>query len=333
MSWSERHLLDVERLSADEIESILALAADMRESVDSGRPMPDQLRGQHLALLFAEPSTRTRLSFELAARRLGAETYLLDPGASSMVKGETFTDTIRNLDAIGITMLVVRHHRSGAAWVAARHFGGHVVNAGDGWHAHPTQALLDLFTLRRAWGGGRDALSGRKIVIVGDILHSRVARSNVWTLTQAGADVWLCGPRPWLRGFDELAEGLTSDRRLSVTDSLESAVSNADAVMGLRVQKERMSGGVSAAEYVERYQITSARFAGAKAGAVYLHPGPINEGVEVTRAVCLGPRSLVLEQVRNGVPVRMAVLSLVASAGAGASQAIAATRDLSSVSR
>ena len=337
MSWSERHLLDVERLSADEIESILALAADMRETVDGGRPEPDQLRGQHLALLFAEPSTRTRLSFELAARRLGVETYVLDPGASSMVKGETFTDTIRNLDAIGFTMLVVRHHRSGAAWVAARHFGGHVVNAGDGWHSHPTQALLDLLTLRRAWGGGRDALSGRKILIVGDILHSRVARSNVWTLTQAGADVWLCGPRPWLRGFDELAQSLPPDRSMSVTDSLESAVSDADAVMGLRVQKERMSGGVSAAEYVERYQITSARFARAKPGAVYLHPGPINEGVEVTRAVCLGPRSLVLEQVRNGVPVRMAVLSLVASvgvgAGAGAAQAIAATRDLSSVSR
>ena len=333
MSWSERHLLDVERLSAGEIETILATASEMRQSIDGGRPLPDQLRGEHLAMLFAEPSTRTRLSFELAARRLGVETYLLDPAASSMVKGETLVDTVRNLDAIGFTMLVVRHHRSGAAWVAARHFGGHVVNAGDGWHAHPTQALLDLFTLRRAWGGGRDALSGRKIVIVGDILHSRVARSNLWTLTQAGADVWLCGPRPWLRGFDELAEAMPSERRLSVTDSLESAVSNADAVMGLRVQKERMSGGVSAAEFVERYQITSARFARAKAGAVYLHPGPINEGVEVTRAVCLGPRSLVLEQVRNGVPVRMAVLSLVASAGAGAAQAIAATRDLSSVSR
>ncbi len=331
MSWSERHLLDVERLSADEIEAILALAADMRELIDGGQQVPDRLRGQHLALLFAEPSTRTRLSFELAARRLGAQTYVLDPGASSMVKGETFTDTVRNLDAIGFTMLVVRHHRTGAAWIATRHFRGHVINAGDGWHAHPTQALLDLFTLRQAWGGGRDALRGRKIAIVGDILHSRVARSNVWTLTQAGADVWLCGPRAWLRGFDELAGTLPADRRLSVTDSLESAVSNADAIMGLRVQKERMSGGLSAAEYVDRYQITAARFARAKPGAVYLHPGPINEGVEVTRAVCLGPRSLVLEQVRNGVPVRMAVLALVASVAAG--QAMAATRDLSSVSR
>ncbi|HEY5521043.1 MAG TPA: aspartate carbamoyltransferase catalytic subunit [Candidatus Limnocylindrales bacterium] len=331
MSWSEPHLLDVERLSADEVEAILALAADMREMLDGGEQVPDRLRGQHLALLFAEPSTRTRLSFELAARRLGAQTYVFDRGSSSMVKGETFTDTVRNLDAIGFTMLVVRHHRTGAAWVATRHFGGHVVNAGDGWHAHPTQALLDLFTLRRAWGGGRDALRGRKIAIVGDILHSRVARSNVWTLTQAGADVWLCGPRAWLRGFDELSRTLPSERRLSVTDSLESAVSNADAVMGLRVQKERMSGGLSAAEYVDRYQIDAARFALAKPGAVYLHPGPINEGVEVTRAVCLGPRSLVLEQVRNGVPVRMAVLALVASVAGG--QAIAATRDLSSVNR
>ena len=142
-----------------------------------------------------------------------------------MAKGETLVDTVRNLDAIGFTMLVVRHHRAGAAWVAARYFGGHVVNAGDGWHAHPTQALLDLFTLRRAWGGSADALRGRKIAIVGDILHSRVARSNIWTLTQAGADVWLCGPRAWVRGFDRWPQSMPADRSLSVTDSLESALS------------------------------------------------------------------------------------------------------------
>ncbi len=343
MSWSSRHLLDVEDLSADEVETVMAVATDLRAELDRGhdhgRVAGARLDGQHVALLFAEPSTRTRLSFELAARRLGAQTYLLDPPSSSMVKGETLTDTVRNLDAIGFTMLVVRHHRAGAPWVAARYFGGHVVNAGDGWHAHPTQALLDLFTLRRAWGGAPDALRGRKIAIVGDILHSRVARSNIWTLTQAGADVWLCGPNSWTRGFESVARALPADRSLSVTDALDRALSEADAVMGLRVQKERMKSGVSAAEYIHRYQINSATLARAKPGALYLHPGPINEGVEVTREVCLGPRSVVLEQARNGVPIRMAVLSLVAGASGsasgsvGASQADAPTRDLSSAIR
>jgi aspartate carbamoyltransferase catalytic subunit len=316
VTWTERHLLDVEALSGNQVETILATASEMRDVLDRGADPGARLRGHHVALLFAEPSTRTRLSFEIAARRLGAETYLLDPPSSSMTKGETLTDTVRNLDAIGYTMLVLRHHRSGAPWVAARHFGGHVVNAGDGWHAHPTQALLDLFTLRRAWGDGADALRGRKIAIVGDILHSRVARSNIRTLTQAGADVWLCGPQAWIRGFDATAHSLPSDRPLSVTDSLESALSHADAVMGLRVQKERMQSGVSADEYISRYQVNSRSLAWAKPGALYLHPGPINEGVEVTRDVCLGPRSLVLEQARNGVPIRMAVLSLVASTAA-----------------
>ena len=311
MTWTEPHLLDVEQLSVDEIETILALATEIRDGLDRGEDFGTRLRGEHVVLLFAEPSTRTRLSFELAARRLGAETYTFDRASSSMTKGETLVDTVRNLDAIGFTMLVLRHHRAGAAWVAARHFSGHVVNAGDGWHGHPTQALLDVLTLRRAWGGNADALRGRKIAIVGDILHSRVARSNIWTLTQAGAELWLCGPPAWIRGFDELAKTLPSDRRLSVTDSLESAVAAADAVMGLRVQKERMKSGLSASEYLDRYQVNARSFALAKPGAMYLHPGPINEGVEVTRDVCLGPRSLVLEQVRNGVPIRMSVLALV----------------------
>lgn len=328
MAWSARHLLDVENLSASDINVLLDLADEYRAQIDSGLGPADALVGHHVALLFAEPSTRTRLSFELAARRLGAQTYLLDPPSSSMVKGETLTDTVRNLDAIGFDMLVVRHHRSGAPWVAARHFGGHVLNAGDGWHAHPTQALLDLLTLRRAWGGGV-ALRGRKVLIVGDILHSRVARSNIWTLTQAGADVWLCGPPAWIRGFEDLASQLPAERRLTVTDNIDAGLRDADAVMGLRVQKERMSGGkLSLADYLERYQIDSDRMAMARPGVLYLHPGPINEGVEVTREVCLGPRSLVLEQVRNGAPVRMAAMSLVVGP-----QASSATRDLSSAIR
>lgn len=308
MTWDGHHLLDVEGLGAAEIGRILSLATEFR--MDEGRASfaDGTLRGSNVALLFAEPSTRTRLSFELAARRLDAETYLLEPLSSSMVKGETLVDTVRNLDAIGFDFLVVRHHRSGAPWVATRYFAGHVVNAGDGWHAHPTQALLDLFTLTRELGD----LSGRKIAIVGDVLHSRVARSNVWTLTQTGADVWLCGPKQWLRGLESLPVTLTTD--------LDAALQDADAVMGLRAQKERMAAGVSLGEYFDRYQITESRLARSAPSARYLHPGPINEGVEVTREVARGPRSLVLEQARNGVPVRMAVLAMLKGSASAANQ-------------
>jgi len=289
---SSRHLIDVEGMSVESIDQLLTLAAEFAQE-----PNVSRLSGRHVALLFAEPSTRTRLSFEVAARRLGGETYVLDPQSSSMVKGETLVDTVRNLDAIGFRVLVVRHHRAGAAAVAARYFGGSVVNAGDGWHAHPTQALLDLFTLRQRLGD----LSGRKVAIVGDVLHSRVAKSNVWTLSAAGAEVWLSGPAEWLRGLDRYPA--------QVTDDLDAAIAGADAVMGLRVQKERMAHGVSFDAYVDRYQITEARLARSAPDAYYMHPGPINEGVEVTREVARGPRSLVLEQARNGVPVRMAVLA------------------------
>jgi aspartate carbamoyltransferase catalytic subunit len=307
MTWDQRHLLDVEGLGAEQIGRILSLATELRSDGSGAKFADGALRDSNVALLFAEPSTRTRLSFELAAHRLGAQTFVLEPLSSSMVKGETLVDTVRNLDAIGFDFLVVRHHRSGAAAVAARYFGGSVVNAGDGWHAHPTQALLDLFTLTRALGD----LRGRKIAIVGDLLHSRVARSNAWTLTSAGADVWLCGPDAWLRGLDRLPVTLTSD--------LDKALRDADAVMGLRVQRERMAHGLSIHEYVDRYQITEPRLARSAPRARYLHPGPINEGVEVTRAVARGPRSLVLEQARNGVPIRMAVLAILSGSATSAS--------------
>jgi aspartate carbamoyltransferase catalytic subunit len=309
VTWSGQHLLDIDQLEAGSIEKILAFAEGVRD-VTSGATYTG-LRGHKVALLFDEPSTRTRLSFEVAARDLAAQTYLLEPQSSSMVKGETLVDTVRNLDAIGFTYMVVRHHRAGAAAVAARYFGGSVVNAGDGWHAHPTQALLDLFTLMRALGlrPGRGpiegALRGRKVAIVGDVLHSRVARSNVGTLTRTGAEVVLCGPSAWVRGLESLPAHVTTD--------LDVALRDADAVMGLRVQKERMAAGVSLGEYVERYQITERRLARAAPGARYLHPGPINEGIEVTREVARGPRSLVLEQARNGVAVRMGVLSTMES--------------------
>jgi aspartate carbamoyltransferase catalytic subunit len=302
MNAAPRHLLDVDEWSDAWIESVLDNASRAR---DAGERHGNELLGCRVVLLFAEPSTRTRLSFEMAARGLSAETYVIDPASSSMVKGETLVDTVRNLDALGADMIVMRHHRAGAPWVAARYFGGAVVNAGDGWHAHPTQALLDLLTLRRAFGGGADALRGKKVAIVGDLLHSRVAHSNIWTLTRAGAEVWVSGPAGWLRGYDALP--------VRVTPDLDAALDGADAVMGLRVQKERMKDSeLSVGAYVERYQITDERLARSAPSAFYLHPGPINEGVEVTRSVARGPRSLVLEQVANGLAVRMAVLAMLA---------------------
>lgn len=315
MSWTRRHLLDVEDLTPAETDLILLRAEEMHRPPGrrEEREEREELRGRRVALLFDEPSTRTRLSFEIAARNLAAGTFVLEPSASSLVKGESLVDTTRNLDALGFDMLVLRHHRAGAPGVAARHFAGHVVNAGDGWHAHPTQALLDLFTLRRAWSSR--SLEERKVVIVGDLLHSRVCRSNIWTLTAAGADVWACGPASLARGFEELARTLDGGRRLTVTDDLTAALRGADAVMALRIQRERMGdASLSAGEYVARYRIDESRMALARPGAFFLHPGPINEGVEVTREVAIGPRSLVLEQVRNGVPVRMAVLTLLAGA-------------------
>jgi len=299
-----RHLLDVDELAPPDVEAIVRSAERHRSGAEAERPV---LAGARVALLFAEPSTRTRLSFEVAARALGAQTFVLDPGGSSLVKGETLRDTARTLAALGMDFLVLRHHRAGAPWVVARHFGGHVINAGDGWHAHPTQALLDLFTLERALGGGGSSvgvLAGRKVVIVGDVRHSRVARSNQWTLSSAGAQVWACGPAAWLAGWP-------GER---TTESLEEALSGADAVMGLRVQRERMRGAsLDLDRYIARYQVTETRMRLAKPGAVFLHPGPVNEGIEVTREVATGPRSLILEQVRNGVPVRMAVLAALAA--------------------
>jgi aspartate carbamoyltransferase catalytic subunit len=325
-----RHLLDVDELAWADIERILARAARLRD--DGKRLRPGNLAaGRRVALLFAEASTRTRLSFEVAARNLGAETFVVEPGSSSMVKGETLVDTVRNLDALGFDALVLRHHRAGAPWVAARYFGGSVVNAGDGWHAHPTQALLDLFTLRRALGD----LSGKKVAIVGDLLHSRVARSNAWLLAGDGAELWVCGPQPWLRGW--------GGPQVNEATDLVAALEGADAVMGLRVQRERMRGSaLPVDEYVTRYQITEERLAAHAPRAVYLHPGPINEGIEVTREVARGPRSLVLEQVCNGVPVRMAVLETLlggetvgepAEPVAADPAELQATRDLSSARR
>jgi aspartate carbamoyltransferase catalytic subunit len=313
VGWRHRHLLDVDVLSWAEIELVMRTSDAMREVLARPIAKVPALRGRNVTILFYEASTRTRVSFEVAAKNLSADVVNIAAATSSVTKGESLVDTIRTVEALGAQLLVIRHPVSGAPYLAADTFSGSVLNGGDGWHAHPTQALLDLYTLRSRFEGG--SLAGRKIVILGDILHSRVARSNLWTLTAAGADVWLCGPATLLRGFEAWASrGAASGRRFHVTTSIADALRDADAVMALRIQKERMASGLlpSLREYAARYGLTRERLAAARPGAVVMHPGPMNEGVEIAPDVAAGSQSLIEEQVRNGVAVRMALLYLLA---------------------
>jgi len=315
VAWRHRHVLDTDVLTWPEIELVLRTADEMAEIVAGRAPRSSALRGVGVTNLFYEASTRTRVSFEVAAKHLSADVVNVTAGGSSIEKGESLLDTMRTLEALGARVLVMRHATSGAPYLIAQHFGGSVVNAGDGWHGHPTQALLDLYTLRRHLPDG--SLEGRKVVIAGDVLHSRVARSNLWTLTAAGADVWVCGPATLLRGFEAwAAAGVGGDRRFTVTTDLAAALRDADAVMALRIQKERMASGLlpSLGEYAARFGLTRERLALAAPGCLVMHPGPMNEGVEIAADVANGPRSLVTEQVANGVAIRMAVLSLVTTA-------------------
>ncbi len=313
--WRHRHLLDTDVLSPADIELVMRTAASMAEVVAGRLPGRETLHGVHVTNLFYEASTRTRVSFEVAARRLGADVVNVSASGSSVEKGESLLDTMRTLEATGADVLVMRHGTSGAPYLVASEFGGSVVNAGDGRHAHPTQALLDLYTMRAHLPGG--SVAGRKVAIVGDVLHSRVARSNLWTLTAAGADVWVCGPATLLRGFEAWgAGGVAGARPFTVTSDLGAAIRDADVVMTLRIQKERMASGLlpSLGEYAARYGITRERLALATPGAIVMHPGPMNEGVEIAPDVANGPRSVISEQVANGVPIRMAVLELVVRA-------------------
>ena len=314
-AWPHRHLLDTDVLTWPQIELVLDTARHMAEIVAGDRPRSTALKGLGVTNLFYEASTRTRVSFEVAAKHLSADVVNVAVSGSSIEKGESLLDTMRTLEALGARILVMRHATSGAPYLVSREFRGAVVNAGDGWHAHPTQALLDLFTLLRHVPGG--SLRGRKVVILGDILHSRVARSNLWTLTAAGADVWVSGPATLLRGFEAwAAAGVGGERRFTVTSNVDAALAGADVVMALRIQKERMAGGLlpSLGEYAARYGLTRERLEGASPRCLVMHPGPMNEGVEIAADVANGPSSLVTEQVANGVAVRMAVLALVASA-------------------
>ena len=312
LAWRHRHLLDVDELSSGEIELVMRTADAMTEVLARPIPKVPALRGTSVTILFYEASTRTRVSFEVAAKNLSADVVNIAAATSSVSKGESLIDTVRTVEALGADMLVMRHERSGAPYLAASVFGGSVLNGGDGWHAHPTQALLDLYTLRARLGD----LRGRKVVILGDVLHSRVARSNVWTLTAAGADLWLCGPSTLLRGFEGWASRGAAGRRFTVTSDVSAALRGADVVMALRIQRERMASGLlpSLREYAARYGLTRERLRAASPDVLVMHPGPMNEGVEIAADVAVDTRSLITDQVTNGVAVRMALLYLLAGA-------------------
>ncbi len=302
---SKKDLLDIDGITEDDIRLVLDTAESMREINQRAIKKVPTLRGKLVANLFFENSTRTRFSFEIAERRLSADSIALSATGTSVAKGETLLDTGRNLMAMAPDAIVIRHSRSGAPHLLARHLPCAVVNAGDGTHEHPTQALLDAFTIRRAKG----TLAGLRVAICGDVTHSRVARSNVALLTKMGAGVTLCGPRTLLPPEIER----TGAR---VVHRLEEAVEGADVVMILRVQKER-GGGLgfpSDREYYEQFGFTPERRKLAKKDAIVMHPGPMNRGVEIDSAVADGPDSVILEQVENGVAVRMAVLYLLIGA-------------------
>jgi aspartate carbamoyltransferase catalytic subunit len=325
-AWRHRHLLDVDRLSTGDLELVMRTTDAMREVLARPIAKVPALRGRQVTILFYESSTRTRVSFEVAAKNLSADVVNIAAQTSSVSKGESLVDTVRTVEALGAQMLVIRHAMSGAPYLAAETFGGSVLNGGDGAHAHPTQALLDLYTMREHLGASDGThvaglLAGRKVVILGDVLHSRVARSNIWTLTAAGAELWLCGPPTLLRGFEAWsARGAAGGRRFHVTASVADALRDADVVMALRIQRERMTSGLfpSLREYAARYGLTRERMKLAKPNALVMHPGPMNEGVEIAPDVASGPHSVITDQVTNGVAVRMAVLYLLAGTQASA---------------
>ncbi len=380
MTLRRKHVLDLDDFTADEIGAVLDTAEAMSDVLARPIKRVPALRGTTIVNCFYESSTRTRVSFELAAKNLSADVVNMTASGSSVDKGESLVDTSRTLQALGADMVVMRHRSSGAPYLVSQHIAARVINAGDGWHAHPTQALLDLFTVRRHLGD----LAGLKLVIVGDILHSRVARSNLWGFTRMGADVTLCGPptlvphdlvaavtgqparQPYLTraaataghngvgangrsaqlsnrpGGDHAATtadagqpaaavatavraapqvATTGEPRgwVHITYDLDEALADADVVMALRLQQERQSAGLlpTLREYSQRYGLTTDRLKTARRHALVMHPGPMNEGVEITPEVAQGQQSVIEEQVQNGLAVRMALLYLLAGGQGG----------------
>jgi aspartate carbamoyltransferase catalytic subunit len=298
-----RHLLGIAGLEADEITLILNTAEAMKEIGHRPIKKVPTLRGRTVVNLFFEPSTRTRTSFEIAEKRLSADTLSIATASSSVTKGETLADTVKNIEAMSPDMIVMRHASSGAPHLLSRFCRSAIINAGDGMHEHPTQALLDAFTIRERKG----RLAGLKVAIIGDLLHSRVLRSNVLLLNTMGADIWTCGPATLIPpGIDRF--------EVRSTTSVNEAVEGADVVMLLRIQHERMRGHFfpSIREYFALFGMTPERLRRAQPDVIIMHPGPMNRGVEIDSEVADGPYSVILEQVANGVAVRMAVLYLLA---------------------
>ena len=302
MTWTRRHLLDLQSLTAEELTVILDTARSFKAINGRSIKRVPPLRGKTVVNLFVEPSTRTRISFELAAVRLSADVINFSAEASSLKKGETLRDTIRNLEALNADIIILRHSASGAPHYLARFATAHIINAGDGAHEHPTQGLLDTFTIRERKG----RVAGLNVTILGDILYSRVARSNIWALLKLGAKVTLCGPPTLVpKVFEQFGCRVTWD--------LEEALRDADVVNLLRIQHERQRVTMfpSLGEYTALFGLNQARMKWVKPDALIMHPGPINRGVEIEGEIADGPQSVILEQVTNGLAVRMAVLFLV----------------------
>jgi aspartate carbamoyltransferase catalytic subunit len=303
---NRKDLLGLEFLSAQEIKLILDTADNFKEVLQRKIKKVPALRGVTIANVFYEPSTRTKMSFELAEKRLSADIINFSKATSSVKKGETLRDTLENIQAMKVDIVVMRHASSGAHKFSSEFLEASIVNAGDGRHAHPTQALLDMLTLRERWG----TLTGKRVTIIGDILHSRVARSNIWGLTKMGAKVTLCGP-PTMMPVDveKLGEG-----GVKVEFDLARAIEDADAINILRIQLERQKAKLfpSSREYFEVFGVGPEVLERTKDGCIVMHPGPMNRGVEIAQEVADGPQAVILPQVENGVAVRMAVLFLLA---------------------
>ena len=297
-----KDLLGLEQLTAEQINLVLDTAQPLKEISERTIKKVPTLRGATIVNLFFEASTRTRISFEFAEKRMSADTVNVASAGSSVSKGETLVDTARNLEAMRIDMVVIRHPASGAAHFLAERIESNVINAGDGTHEHPTQALLDLLTLRDHFG----SIAGKRVCLCGDVLHSRVARSNIWGLAKLGAEVAVCGPR-------SLLPNAIGEMGVKVFDRIEAAIEWADALNVLRLQLERMQAGYipSLREYNRVFGVTRERLDRAPRDVLILHPGPMNRGVEIDSDVADGPHSVILDQVTNGVAIRMAVLYLL----------------------
>ncbi len=308
MKWTKKDLLGLEDLSADEINLILNTASSFKEISERPIRKVPTLRGKTVVMLFVEPSTRTQTSFELAAKRLSADTVSVAASTNSMQKGETLKDTAKNIEAMKIDALIIRHSSAGAPHMLAKVLTPCVINAGDGSHEHPTQGLLDIFTIKEKKG----RIKGLNVSIIGDIMHSRVARSNIWGLTKLGANVTVCGPSTLIPpGIEKM--------KVNVTTSVQEAITNTDVLNILRIQLERQKGKFlpSIREYMIKFGIDSEKLKGAKKDMLIMHPGPINRGIELAPEVADGPYSVILNQETNGVAVRMAVLFLLLGRNGG----------------